>query len=88
MDTLLNFMAIGAPSPSMPNIGPWGHFIWVCVILVCIFFVLWFIWTKVCGLIPEPYRTVLMVLGIVAIGSRVYLWGFSPANGGVLICLS
>jgi hypothetical protein len=59
-------LATGAPTPVSFNFGPWGHFIWVTALVIAIFFICWFIWTKVCSLIPEPFRTVLWVLGLIA----------------------
>lgn len=82
VNTLLSvFLAIGAPNYSTPNLGPWGHFIWVLAILVCVCIVLYFIWRKIAPHIPEPLRTCLYILGWVAIGLAFIFWVLIPLMG-------
>jgi hypothetical protein len=64
---ILSLLGVGAPAPSNSSIGPWAHFIWVLVIVALIIFVVWWGWSRICGRIPEPLRTVLVVLGIIAL---------------------
>jgi hypothetical protein len=82
MNTLLAlFMAIGAPSPAAPVLGPWIHFFWVLVIVCLIIFVVWWGWTKICGKIPEPLRTILMVLGIIPLCIVIIVYILMPLMG-------
>ncbi len=82
MNTLFEWLlALGAPSPSMPNVGPWLHFLWVVAIMAAIFFVLWFVWKKICGLIPEPARTVLWIIGLVALCLAFIVYVLIPLMG-------
>jgi hypothetical protein len=78
MDWLL---AIGAPVQATPNVGPWIHFFWVLVILCLIIFVVWWGWGKICGRIPEPLRTVLVVLGVIALCAVIVIYVLMPLMG-------
>lgn len=79
MDILwLLLQAVGAPVSSSPNIGPWIHFFWVILILCLILWVIWWVWTKVAGMIPEPIRTIVMVLGVVALAAIIIIYILMP----------
>jgi hypothetical protein len=76
------FLLAGAPSPAAtPNLGPWIHFFWVLVIVCLIIFVVWWGWTRIAAKIPEPLRTILMVLGIIALCAVVIIYILLPLMG-------
>jgi magnesium-transporting ATPase (P-type) len=77
----LSFLLAGAPTPVTPNFGPWIHFFWVLVIVCLIIFVVWWGWTRIASRIPEPIRTVLMVLGIIALCAVVIIYILLPLMG-------
>lgn len=57
------------------------------IIIGLIFAVLWWAWGKISPVIPEPVRTIILVLGVllIAIFLISLLLGFMPgASGGVL----
>jgi hypothetical protein len=83
MNTLLSlFMGVGAPTPAgSPIIGPWIHFFWVLVIVCLIIFVVWWGWTRIRGVVPEPIRTIIMVLGILALCAIVIIYVLMPLMG-------
>jgi DMSO/TMAO reductase YedYZ heme-binding membrane subunit len=78
---ILSLLLLGAPTPATPNVGPWIHFFWVLLILCLILFVLWWVWTKISGMIPEPIRTIVMVLGVVALAAIIIIYVLMPLMG-------
>ena len=75
MDMLLT----GAPTTTVPNFGPWMHFVWVVIIMALIFGVLWWVLHNL-G-IPAPFFMVLKVLLIVAMVICVILYVLIPLMG-------
>jgi hypothetical protein len=78
---ILSLLLLGAPTSATPNVGPWIHFFWVLLILCLILFVLWWVWTKISGMIPEPIRTIVMVLGVVALAAIIIIYVLMPLMG-------
>jgi hypothetical protein len=78
----LALLAAGAPSSvGAPNFGAWGHYIWFIVILCLIIFVVWWAWSQLAARVPEPLRTVLVVLGIIALALVVIFYVLLPLSG-------
>jgi DMSO/TMAO reductase YedYZ heme-binding membrane subunit len=74
-------LAVGAPVQAAPNLGAWGHFLWMLVIVALIIFVVWWGWSQISARVPEPLRTVFFILGIVALVLVVVYFILIPLMG-------
>jgi MFS superfamily sulfate permease-like transporter len=73
-------ISVGAPAQQTLNLGGWGHFIWLIVILALVVLVILWAWSRLGPKVPEPLRTVLVVLGILGFALIVIFYVILPLS--------
>lgn len=77
----LSTLAANGPTSAGVPVGPWIHFIWVLIIFGLIIGVVWWLWSRLSGYVPEPIRTIIAVLGCVVLAILIIVYVLLPLMG-------